>query len=407
MSTVPLSSSLRTTSPEVTRARARVWAQKLGISRVTDTTRLDRVGLPVYASIRPTAVPGSLCVNAGKGLHPIEAEVGAYMEAIEFALAEPGASKHVTIVKATARDVLDGRDRAEAILDLCPKLGVHVRLDAPMDCVEAVDVRDGTRALVPAELVFIPYRPSARFKSLFGTNSNGLASGNTLREATVHGLCELIERDVCSFQAVRDTSAPVDLDTVEGPARALVERVRAADLDLFVRTAKNAFGLPYFFAVINDRDAYAPHLLNGGFGCHVHRSVAFVRAVAEAAQSRLSFIHGGRDDLTNVHERFGGWSARRKRTFVEGVVARASRGEPIAMGAVDDHSATITTVETCEAFVLGRLGELGFDRVYRVAFCAPGDELQVVRVIVPRMEYFSDAISRIGVRLRDHARASA
>jgi len=91
MSTVRLSSSLRTTPPEVTLARARAVAPSLGITRVTDITRLDRVGVPVYASIRPTAAPGSLCVNAGKGLHPIEAEVGAYMEAIEFALAEPGA----------------------------------------------------------------------------------------------------------------------------------------------------------------------------------------------------------------------------------------------------------------------------------------------------------------------------
>ena len=79
--------------PEVTLARARERARALGVTRVTDITRLDRVGIPVYASIRPAAAVGSLCVNAGKGLLPIEAEVGAYMEAIEFALAEPGASR--------------------------------------------------------------------------------------------------------------------------------------------------------------------------------------------------------------------------------------------------------------------------------------------------------------------------
>ena len=407
MSTVHLSSSLRTTPPSVTLERARALAPTLWISRVTDVTRLDRVGIPVYSSIRPSAAPGSLCVNAGKGLHPIEAEVGAYMEAIEFALAEPGASPHVTIVRATARDVLDGRTRPEAILDLCPRLGEKIRLDAPMDCVEAEDIRTGERALVPAELVFLPYRPRPGWKGLFGTSTNGLSSGNTLREATVHGLCELLERDVCSFEAVRDTSDLVDLDTVEGPGRTLVDILRAADLDLFVRTAKNTFGMPYFFAIINDRDSYAPHLLNGGFGCHVHRSVAFVRAVAEAAQSRLSFIHGGRDDLTNVHDRYRGWSKSRKRAFVEMVIARASRGEPIPMSAVDDHSATVTTVERAEAYILDRLESLGFARAYRVAYCAPGDDLQVTRLIVPRIEFFSDTISRIGVRLRDHARANA
>jgi ribosomal protein S12 methylthiotransferase accessory factor len=406
MPTVRLSSSLRTTTPQVTLARARARAPALGISRVTDITRLDRVGIPVYASIRPTAIPGSLCVNAGKGLLPIEAEVGAYMEAIEFALAEPGASG-VPTVSARCRDVLDGRRRPEAILDLCPRRGTRVRLDAPLDCVEAEDVATGEKALVPAELVFIPFRPSPRHASLFGATSNGLASGNSALEATVHGLCEVIERDIKAFEAVQDTSSPVDLDTVEGPARALVDTIRRADLDLYVRTVKNAFGLAYYFAMINDRDAYLPHLLNGGFGCHPHRSVAFVRAVAEAAQSRLSFIHGGRDDLTDVQERYRGWSAQRKRAFVKEVVGRASRGRPVPMASVDDLSDTVTSVESCKAVLFERLGALGFGRVYRVTLTASSDDLQVVRVIVPRAELFIESVPRVGVRLRDHARQAS
>src|SRR5271169_3168676 len=140
---------MRSSTPEATLARAKSRAGALGITRVTDITRLDRVGVPVYASIRPTAAPGSLCVNAGKGLLPIEAEVGAYMEAIEFALAEPGRAP-LPIVRATVRDVLDGRTRPEAILDLCPRVGSRVRLSAAIDCVEAQEMSGtGTRALVP------------------------------------------------------------------------------------------------------------------------------------------------------------------------------------------------------------------------------------------------------------------
>ena len=268
-------------------------------------------------------------------------------------------------MKARVRDVLDGHARPEAILDLRPRVGERVRLDAPMDCVEAEEISTGERTLVPAELVFLPFRPHARFRGLFGTTSNGLASGNSVAEATAHGLFELVERDVCSFESIRDTSVPVDLDTVEGPARALVETIRAADLQLFVRTTKNAFGMAYFFAIINDRDAYAPHLLNGGFGCHPHRSVAFVRAVAEAAQSRLTFIHGARDDLTKIHDRFRGWTAPRKRAFVEEVLGRAARGRKVPMRWTDDHSETVTSVASCEAMLLGRFRELGFEHVSR------------------------------------------
>ena len=402
---VLLGSSLRAVPPEVTLARAQKRAGALGITRVTDITRLDRVGIPVYASIRPAAALGSLCVSAGKGLRPIEAEVGAYMEAIELALAEPGAS-HVTTVRAPARDVLEGRARPDSILDLCPKMGVAIDLDAPIDCVFADDVVTSERALVPAELVFVPFRPHPRFESLFGTSSNGLASGNTVREATVHALAELIERDVCSFEAVRDTSVPVDLDSVSGPARRLVDLVLAAGLELYVRAVRNAFGLPYFHALINDPDACAPHLLSGGYGCHPHRRVAFVRAVSEAAQSRLSFIHGGRDDLALTYARFAGWSRSRKRAFVMGVTARASRGDRVPMDAIDDHEATTSTLEPCEALLVRGLHRVGLRRVYRVAFTRPDEDLQIVRVIVPGLELFRGSLQRVGARLRDHARAS-
>jgi ribosomal protein S12 methylthiotransferase accessory factor len=400
--TVQLSSSLRASPPEQTLARARRMAGALGITRVTDITRLDRVGIPVYASIRPGAAVGSLCVNAGKGRLPIEAEVGALMEAIEFALAEPGAAR-VPIVRARARDVLDGRTRSEAILELCPRLGETITLDAPMDCVLAEDITTGDRALVPAELVFLPYRPHARFRGHFGTSSNGLASGNTVEEATVHALSELIERDVRSFEAIRDTSVPIDLEGMDDP---LVRIIRDAGLELHVRAAQNVFGVPYFAAVIHDPDACAPHLLNAGYGCHLHRTIAFVRAVAEAAQSRLSFIHGGRDDLVDHHARFAGWSLARKRAYVKRVLARAAAGERIAFAMVDDHARTASTIARCLQLLLVRLAKKGLRRVYRVTFTRPDEGLQVVRMIVPGLELFTETSYRVGFRIREHARSN-
>jgi len=399
-----LSSSLRALSPEETLARAKKMAPKLGVTRVTDVTRLDRVGVPVFMSIRPDAAPGSLCVNAGKVLRAIEAEVGAYMEAIEYAMAEV-ARTHVKPIAATARDVLDGRKRPDAILDLAPKLGKAIRLDAPMACVAMREIATGARALVPAELVYLPYRPHARYRSLFGSSSNGLASGNTVREAIVHGLCELVERDVSAFQAVRDTSALVDLDDVDGPAGELVATIRGAGLELFVRVVRSDFGILYFNAIVHDPDSFSPNLLNGGYGCHPHRSIAFVRAVCEAAQSRLSFIHGGRDDLVDRHERFRGWTVRNRRAFVARVVAAYARGPVVRYRDVEDHAASVTTIDAAERFLLARLRACGMNEAYALALTKSSDPLQVVRVVVPRMEAFDESLQRVGPRLRDHAKA--
>lgn len=407
---VVLGSSVRSVPAEVTLARARRLARALGVTRVTDITRLDRVGLPVYASIRPGAAEGSLCVNAGKGLRAIEAEVGATMEAIEFALAEPGAS-HVEPRWATARDVLDGRARPEAILDLCPRAGATVHLDAPMPCVRAEEITTGAQTLLPAETVFLPFRPAGargrRRASLFGTSSNGLASGNTVEEATVHALCEIVERDVRSFQALRDTGAPVDLRSVGAdPVATLVDAIRAAGLALRVRTADQGLGVPFFAAMLHDPEAVTPQLLNAGYGCHPSRAVALVRAVTEAAQGRLTVIHGGRDDLVDHAARFAGWTAARKRARVAELLAGMARGRPVALASLPDLSAEATTVEGCLRVLLRRLRAGGFDRAYRVVFTRAGDDLHVVRVVVPRMESLSPGIPRVGPRLRDHARAA-
>jgi ribosomal protein S12 methylthiotransferase accessory factor YcaO len=91
---------------------------------------------------------------------------------------------------------------------------------------------------------------------------------------------------------------------------------------------------------------------------------------------------------------------------VRRVVEKAARGRCIPLSQVDDHADTVKTVEQCERFVLGRLAALGFDKVYRVRFCRPEDDLQVVRVIVPRMEFFNESVFRVGPRLRDCARAA-
>jgi ribosomal protein S12 methylthiotransferase accessory factor len=166
--------------------------------------------------------------------------------------------------------------------------------------------------------------------------------------------------------------------------------------------------VPYFSATLFDAEAQSPYFIHAGFGCHPHRRVAFVRAVCEAAQSRLSFIHGGRDDLEQWYDCFQHWTTKRKRPHVARVVATVSRGQDRALpfAEVDDWSDECTDVERCEQLLMTRLRAVGFTRLLRTTFCQPADSLQVVRVIVPGLEYFNDKSRRTGKRLRDHARTS-
>jgi len=115
-----LGSSLRLRPPEETFERARALMPGLGISRVTDVTRMDRLGLPVYASVRPRG--HALRVHAGKGLRHADARVGALMEAVEYAAAEPRRSAWTP--RTLRLDEFEG-DWAGAfsLVDLAPRVG--------------------------------------------------------------------------------------------------------------------------------------------------------------------------------------------------------------------------------------------------------------------------------------------
>src|SRR5579871_683489 len=401
--TIVYGSSLRAAPVEVTLQKAATWAARYGITRITDTTQLDRIGIPVCASIRPGAQRGSLCVSAGKGLTLAEARIGAYMEALELALAEWGAAP-IEVVMATPEQVLDGATRPEAILDFCPNLEAQIPLDEPLACVRAEDILTGETSLVPAELVFLPAPDHLVPKRHFGTNSTGLASGNTLLEATVHGLAECIERDITSFFNICDTSFLIPNETLPAQAAALTQQLERADLDLYVRYQPNVFGMPWIHALISEKCHPVPLFINGGYGCHPHRSIAVVRAICEAVQSRLSIIHGGRDDLIQIHKRMRVLTEEQCEGFVRTKLAQAGNAtRTLSIDDLPDGSHRATTLKSTLEVMVEALEAVGLKRIYRVPYTAPDADLQVVRILVPKLELFVEGCPRVGIRLRDYA----
>src|ERR1051325_2095201 len=119
--------SMRCLPPETTLLHARQWAATAGISEVTDITELDVLGLPVFVSVRPQARGESF--TFGKGLRAVDAEVGAYMEALGFYFAEPGVG-NVSTRWGSAREVAGHAEAA--ILDFVPLLEREVDLDGPL-----------------------------------------------------------------------------------------------------------------------------------------------------------------------------------------------------------------------------------------------------------------------------------
>jgi ribosomal protein S12 methylthiotransferase accessory factor len=377
-------------------------ASKYGVVRVTDTTRLDRIGIPVFASIRPSAEPNSLCVHAGKGVRREEAKVGAYMEGIEFAAAE-FRRRNIKVYESTPRKVANQQNFHGDFVDLCPVLGQTIDPDEIIPCVDAEVLPTGERISVPAELVFFPYNEN-RAQRLFGTSTNGLCSGNSTDEASLHGLCEVLERDVQAFNFIHDESGFVDLPT-EGIVKNLTHRIAEAGLEPVLRYTSNRYGIPYFQAFILEPSDLNPIAISHGTGCHFITEIAAVRALTEAAQSRLSYIHGGRDDLIERTKYFASQEPSAEKRETKRMRARVlSRDRliayrdipPTALGSIE------IGVQANLTEMIHQLDKRSSSQTLRVVLTPLDEPLVVVRMIVVGLESFEPSLKRAGPRLRDH-----
>jgi ribosomal protein S12 methylthiotransferase accessory factor len=222
----------------------------------------------------------------------------------------------------------------------------------------------------------------------FPLTTNGLASGNHPLEAISHGLCEVVERDATAvwLQSDRDAirSARVDLGTVDDPlCRVALEKFERAGIAVAVWEITSSIGIPTFFCGIIDRASDSLRSLHpaGGAGCHPSRSVALMRALTEAAQSRLTIISGSRDDVFRED-----YEEVRSQAITEQSRLVAT-GEPEVMRSFGDAPSFegATFAEDLE-WELDKLRSDGVDSAIVVDLTKPDVGMPVVRVVIPGLE---------------------
>ena len=390
-----LGSSLRCRTPAETLAIATPLMAALGISRVTDVTRLDRLGLPVFASIRPRGL--ALCVNAGKGMTALEARVGARMEAVEFAAAEPGRSDWQ---RRTLRfdELVETWAGEFGLLRLAPRIGPAPRPDRQVDVLQCEDVAGGRPLWLPAELIFVPFA-DPHGPPLCGWSTNGLASGNSIDEATLHAMLEILERDAIAMNRPRDASLWLEPGELPEPLRTLAADWRRGGVALSVRLVPNDFDLPCFHAVLHEGEGAVVGLAEGS-GLHLDPAIALARAVCEAAQARLSHIHGGRDDITLFYATHG--EGKRGAVPAHETLAWREAFDTRCRIAWRDLPAAPARGQSLAALLAGlveRLRARGFRQVLRHRFALELGGMHVVKVVIPGCEPCEHGLRRMGERL--------
>lgn len=282
----------RVVPPEETLKRVEKLLPDIGVTRVAEISGLDRIGIPVYSAIRPGSQKGAISVYAGKGATPVEAKVSVIMESIERYSSEMQKQDKKKITLATFEAISGEYDAVEpGSLILPGRLLPGVKLE----WCDGYDLMNKKEVKVPCNAVYHPYDSTAA--RLFRSNTNGLASGNTIEEAIYHGLMEVVERDALSLaEATRNTGQAITIDRDDGLTCEIYEKFGKAGIDVKLWNLPTDTGIPTVMAATDDKELLDPALLVMGVGTHLDGTIAVLRALTEVAQSRATQIHGGRED---------------------------------------------------------------------------------------------------------------
>jgi ribosomal protein S12 methylthiotransferase accessory factor len=375
----------------------------MGVTRIANVTGLDIVGLPVVSVCRPNGRTNS--VFQGKGLDLDQAKASAVMEAVESFCAE---NIMRPIIYASAADL--GRSGRLVDLELLPRpRGSLYGPDRRILWIEGRGLSSGATQWLPFEAVHLDYGvPSPPGSGCFLCSSNGLASGNSLDEGIAHALCELIERDSAAiWHSMADDvrARRVVLSSIDdADSLSILRRFDEAGLAVAVWEITSDIAVATFRCHLMEREG-GPHLLPlpaEGFGCHTDRGIALARAMAEAAQSRLTLIMGARDDMgTELYEV----------AFNDSQAAEWRRSLLSSDGVREFHAAPSypmhATPEDEIAEILTQIASAGLPEPIFVDLTPSGtNDFAVVRVVAPGLEAPPQADCPPGIRATRARRSS-
>ena len=114
-------------------------------------------------------------------------------------------------------------------------------------------------------------------------------------------------RTLLTGAGIPDTAEPecarsplIDPSTLPLSARRVHGRLVAGGLRVYLRDVTSETRIATFMCIVSEDIGKGQHRPHGGYGCHPDARVAALRALTEAATSRVACIQGGREDLPEV-----------------------------------------------------------------------------------------------------------
>ncbi len=274
------------------------------MSRVARVTGLDRSGIEVACAVRPRG--HVLQVTNGKGRTAHVAAQGALLEAAELWCSEhveplPMASLAQLRAAGAWAWGMDDLGSAGELVD--PALWSESVVCAWR---EGVELLTGRTVAVPAAALHCPPPGSALLgPAAVRWSSNGMGAHPDADAALQHALFEAVERH-CLAHALPHGFRPAELasrgltsaalERSAPGARELAQQLSARGLTPFLFDLSTALQVPVAGALLVDAEE-GPIPVTAGYASAGDWDHALQSALLEAAQSRLTDVHGAREDI--------------------------------------------------------------------------------------------------------------
>lgn len=361
--------------------------ETVGMISFRNATEVDRIGIQVFTCdrIRPD---GSRTSHTGKGVSPIQAQVSITMESIERYCSEFKEEYLDKLVRGSYNNlkskfnVLDPRGMILSGLS-------DYNNDHKIHWTWGTDLSKEEEILVPACAVYHPFHEDRVL--MMNTHTNGIAAGNTMEEAVIHGLAEVVERDAWSIaqytQHFHDAIFIED-DQENDFIIGIFEKFEKAGIEIVAKDLTTDVGIPVVAAFSRDLLHRTMETIDG-FGAHLDPKVATIRALLEIATTRALFIQKyGLEGMCETAPLYLQQGEDENFRFY----AYNQKGiKELEVGYNDDIYDDVQSM-------ISKLRARGLDRVIAVDLTRSDVDIPTVRMIVPGMETYCFDKTRMGKR---------
>lgn len=278
-------------SPQETIRSVREKFQKTQTDILLKTLRIDtgRLGIPIYLSLCGADAVRTIGSKKqmGKGCTPEQAEASALMELVErysffwfikkagfleatyHALQEESLAFQYIPLSVYDPDPLHDKNR------ICFE-------GLPLRWTWALNVTQGKDTLIPIDWFYLVHE------------YNGPAAGNSMEEAILQGLCEVVERHVSSIITHGKRKTPsIDPDSIRDPAgQELLYKYKQNGIKIYLKDFSLNTGIPTVGVLAYDPSTFpgsSEIIFTAGTTTNPEKSV--IRALTEIAQLAGEFQH--------------------------------------------------------------------------------------------------------------------